>query len=110
MPMNKPARTGGSPKAPDRETPAKAATAAADTARAAPAAEGPAANGLSPEAAEAIADIAQRSTRLLQIYAERLQQEDGYQVIDPRTVAATLQEFLPVAAADPGPVLKEQMA
>jgi len=52
-------------------------------------------------AADALLDIAKRSERLFRLQVERLASEDGYQVIDPRTVAATLQEFARTAQSDP---------
>jgi polyhydroxyalkanoate synthase subunit PhaC len=56
---------------------------------------------LSPGAADALLDIAKRAERLFRLQVERLASEDGYQVIDPRTVAATLQEFARTAQSDP---------
>jgi len=63
-----------------------------------------------PKAAEALTDIAERSGRLFRLYAERLAREDGYQVIDPRTVAATFQQFAQKAAADPASIAQGQLA
>jgi polyhydroxyalkanoate synthase len=63
-----------------------------------------------PKAAEALADIAKRSSNLCSRYAERLKTSDGYQVIDHRTVAATFQELARKAAANPTPIIKEQFA
>ena len=65
---------------------------------------------LSPRMVETLTDIARRSGNLVKLYAERLQSDDGYQVIDPRTVTATFQEFVQKAAADPTPIIKEQFA
>jgi polyhydroxyalkanoate synthase subunit PhaC len=114
MATTKQAKPAAGGKARDRDVvdQMKQAAAAAGAAPPAPvpAPEVWAGGGPTPEAAAALADIAQRSTRLLQIYAERLQQEDGYQVIDPRTVAAAFQEFVRQAAADPAPIIKEQLA
>jgi polyhydroxyalkanoate synthase len=71
-------------KAPKIES---AAAKAADTTAAA-------ADGmLSPGAIDALADIAKRADRLARLHAERLKTGDDYQVIDPRTVAATFREF-----------------
>jgi hypothetical protein len=42
---------------------------------------------------DTFADIAKRSVNLLRMYAERLNGDDGYQVMDPPTVASTFQEF-----------------
>ncbi len=47
---------------------------------------------------------------LARLYAERLKSDDGYQVIDQRTVTSTFQELLQKAAADPAPIIKEQLA
>lgn len=59
---------------------------------------------------EALADIVRRGNNLLKIQAERLQTNDGYQVIDPRTVANTFQEFFQTATLDPGSILRAQVA
>ncbi len=56
---------------------------------------------LSAEAVAALADITKSSDRLTRLYAEKLKADDGYQVIDPRTVAANFQEFVRTAEADP---------
>ena len=63
---------------------------------------------MSPTAIEALADIVRRSSNLCRLQAERLKTDDGYQVIDPRTVAATFQEFVQTATVDPAPIIKEQ--
>src|SRR5215468_8051406 len=63
---------------------------------------------LSPSAIDALADIAKRTTQLVRLHAERLKSDDGYQVVDPRTVAATFQEFFQTAQADPAQLVKEQ--
>jgi len=55
-------------------------------------------------------EILDRSNELGRLYAERLKSDDGYQVIDNRTVAATFQELWHKAAANPAPILKEQFA
>ena len=70
-------------------------------------------SGASPEMFSAatidiLADIAKHSTNLFRIYAERLKSDDGYQVIDPRTVASTFQEFYRKADLDPGSIVKQQ--
>ncbi|HEX4552606.1 MAG TPA: class I poly(R)-hydroxyalkanoic acid synthase, partial [Xanthobacteraceae bacterium] len=65
---------------------------------------------LSATAIDALADIAKRSNELLRRNAERLKTDDGYQVIDSRTVVATFQEFAQCAARDPGPFIREQLA
>jgi polyhydroxyalkanoate synthase subunit PhaC len=53
------------------------------------------------------ADIIKRSAHLLQICAGRLN-DDGYQVMDPRTVVSTFQEFFQKAALDPASMIKRQ--
>src|SRR5690348_14576719 len=65
---------------------------------------------LSAESIDALADIAKRSNELLRRNAERLKTDDGYQVIDPRTVVATFQEFAQQAAANPAPMVRQQLA
>src|SRR5262245_14376276 len=61
-------------------------------------------------AVETFTDITNRSTNLFHLYAEKLKTEDSYQVIDPRTVAATSQDFVQKAVLDPAPIIKEQVA
>ena len=70
-------------------------------------------SGASPEmfaaaAIDILADIAKHSTNLFRIYAERLKSDDGYQVMDPRTVASTFQEFFRKADLDPGSIVQQQ--
>jgi polyhydroxyalkanoate synthase len=65
---------------------------------------------LSAEAIDALAGIAKRSNELVRRNTERLKTDDGYQVIDPRTVVATFQAFAQQAVRDPAPFLQEQMA
>jgi len=65
---------------------------------------------LSPAAIDALADIAKRSNALFRRNAERLKTDDGYQVMDPRTVLATFQELARHAARDPTPFIREQVA
>src|SRR4051812_8668272 len=65
---------------------------------------------LTPEAVEALSEIVEGSNDLLQSYFERLKTDDGYQVIDQRTVTSTLQELFSKALAHPETILKEQMA
>src|SRR5262245_11017478 len=67
------------------------------------------AEGLSPAAMEALADIMVRAGRLIRLQAERAQSDDGYQVIDPRTVAATVQESAKTAHFDVARLMGEQM-
>jgi polyhydroxyalkanoate synthase subunit PhaC len=61
-------------------------------------------------AVETLTDITNRSTNLFHLYAEKLRSDDGYQVIDSKTVSATFQEFAQKAAGDPTPIIKEQFA
>ena len=65
---------------------------------------------LSPKTIDDLADIAKRSDRLFQLYIEKLKTDDGYQVIDPKTVAATFQELIQRVEVDPEPIIKEQLA
>src|SRR5262249_13937764 len=65
---------------------------------------------LSAEAIDALADVAKRSNALLRRNADRLKTDDGYRVIDPRTVMATFQEFARCAATNPAPLVREQLA
>src|SRR3954451_11518828 len=66
--------------------------------------------GLSTKANDAIQEIAQRAGNLFKLYAERARSDDGYQVIDPKTVAATFQEFIQSAKVDPAAVIQQQVA
>jgi len=59
---------------------------------------------------EALADMAKRSSNLLRLYHERLSTGDDYQVIDPRTVAATFQDMVQHATFDAASIAKEQSA
>ena len=93
--MTKRAQSAGLTNKPDRSSDAAGASAAPD-ARA--------------NAAETLKEILERSQELGQVYAERLQSDDGYQVIDQRTVTSTFQELLQKAAANPAPLIKEQLA
>src|SRR5262249_33445187 len=91
--------------------PAKVATGAKASITQRAAADGHAkASVLSAETIDALADIAKRANNLTGLYAEKLRGDDGYRVIDPRTVAATAYDFMQKAAADPAPILKEQLA
>jgi polyhydroxyalkanoate synthase len=64
---------------------------------------------LSSEAVDALADIAKRFDRLVRIHFAKLSSDDGYQVIDPRTVRDTVLEVARTARADPARLVKEQM-
>src|SRR5262245_65717987 len=57
-------------------------------------------------AVETFTDIANRSTNLFHLYEEKLWAEDGYQVIEPRTVTASSQELLQKQVMDPAPILE----
>ena len=70
----------------------------------------PTGGALSPKAIDALADIAKRSDRLFQLYIDKLKTDDGYQVIDPKTVVATFQELVQRVEVDPAPIVKEQLA
>jgi polyhydroxyalkanoate synthase len=59
---------------------------------------------------DALADIAKRSGEIVRRNAERLKSEDGYQVMDPRTVMVTFAQFVQNAVADPAPLIREQVA
>jgi polyhydroxyalkanoate synthase subunit PhaC len=61
-------------------------------------------------AIEALTDITNRSANLFQAYSEKISNDDGYQVIDPKTVAATFQDFIQKAAMNPAPIIKEQFS
>src|SRR5215471_4907987 len=63
---------------------------------------------LTPSAIEALADIAKRTTHLVRLHAEKLKEDDSYQVIDPRTVATTFQEFVQTAQVNSAQLVKEQ--
>jgi poly[(R)-3-hydroxyalkanoate] polymerase subunit PhaC len=65
---------------------------------------------LTPDAIDALADIAKRVERLSRIHADKLKADDGYQVIDPRTVATTVREFAEKATIDPAGLMKAQFA
>src|SRR5215468_7535268 len=61
-------------------------------------------------ALETLTDINNRSANLLHVYSKKISSDDGYQVIDPKTVTATFQEFIPKAVMNPAPIIKEQMS
>jgi polyhydroxyalkanoate synthase subunit PhaC len=65
---------------------------------------------VSPRIIDTFTDIGKRSSNLFKLYSEKAQTDDGYQVIDPRTVTATFQEIVQKIAADPTPIIKEQAA
>jgi len=64
---------------------------------------------LSPPAIDACADIFKRANALFRQNADRLSSDDGYQVIDPRTVMATFQELL-AASVDAEAMVKSQFS
>jgi polyhydroxyalkanoate synthase len=96
--MNKITRPVGSPTSEDRVS-----------AKAAPSDLAAADGMLSPDAIDALADITKRTDRLVRLRAERLKSDDGFQVIDPKTVAATIQEFVQTAEVDPMRLVSEQV-
>ena len=61
-------------------------------------------------AVETLPDITNRSASLFHLYTEKLKTDDGFQVIDSRTVTATIQDLAQKALVDPTPILKEQFA
>jgi polyhydroxyalkanoate synthase len=64
---------------------------------------------LSPGAIDALADIAKRTNRLAHLQAERLKSSDGYQVIHPKTVAATVRQFSQAAEPDPARLMQDTL-
>ena len=94
---------------------AKRKQAAQDAARAQPQSQPQPAGGevaaadglLSPAAIDALADIAKRTNRLARLRAERLKTDDGYRVIDPKTVAAAMQEFFQTGQLNPERLVHE---
>jgi polyhydroxyalkanoate synthase len=64
---------------------------------------------LRPDAIDALADIAKRIGRLTRSQAERRKSDDGYQVIDPRTVVATILEVAQTAKVDPALIFNENV-
>ncbi len=67
-------------------------------------------DGSKVDAAQTLKEILDRSTELGRLYVERLKTDDGYQVIDNRTVASTFQDLWQKAIANPAPIFKEQFA
>src|SRR4051812_20175563 len=65
---------------------------------------------LSTKANDAILDIAMRAGNLFRLHVDKLSSDDGFQVIDPKTVAATFQEFARSAKVDPAAVVQQQFA
>src|SRR5262245_27022801 len=63
---------------------------------------------LSAGAIDALADIAKRISRLAGLHSERLKADDGYHVIDPRTVVSAFQEIVQTAQVDPTRTVHEQ--
>jgi hypothetical protein len=61
-------------------------------------------------AVETLTDITNRSANLFHVYSEKISNDDGYQVIDSKTVTATFQEFAQKAAVNPAPIIKEQFS
>ena len=59
---------------------------------------------------DALTKVAERSRKLVNLYAERTKADDEYQVIDPRTVANAFQELAAKAAANPRGIINEQIA
>src|SRR5262245_62335894 len=63
---------------------------------------------LNPRTLATLRDIAQRSGNLLNLYAENLGAESGTQTLDPKTVAATVQELVRQANVNPAQLFKDQ--
>jgi polyhydroxyalkanoate synthase len=61
-------------------------------------------------AIETLTDITNRSANLFHVYSEKISNDDGYQVIDPKMVSATFQEFVQEAAMNPAPIITEQLS
>ena len=95
--MNKPEKPTAQTKPREKETAQKPERATAE-------------KKASAGAVETLTDITNRSANLLHVYGEKIGSDDGYQVIDPKTVTATFQEFLQKAAVNPAPIIKEQFA
>ena len=95
--MNKPEKPTAQTKPREKETAQKPERATAE-------------KKASAGAVETLTDITNRSAKLLQVYGEKIGRDDGYQVIDLKTVTATFQEFLQKAAVNPAPIIKEQFA
>ena len=89
--------------------PAKAEPRAPTATKATAGDPAPAEAMLSPGAIDALADIAKRADRLARAQAEKLKTRDGYQVIDPRTVAAAFQELAQTGKPDTARLLDAQM-
>jgi polyhydroxyalkanoate synthase len=96
-----PAQNTSAPAKAQQNAPAAAKATAPDPA--------PANGMLSPGAIDALADIAKRTDRLARAQAEKLKTRDGYQVIDPRTVAAAFQELAQTGKPDTARLLDAQM-
>src|SRR5262249_17730349 len=62
---------------------------------------------LSPAAVDALADIFKRANRLSRLRVEKLKTDDGYQVIDPKTVAAALRESAQTGRLDSARLVHE---
>jgi polyhydroxyalkanoate synthase subunit PhaC len=65
---------------------------------------------VNPQALGALTEIAECARKLIALYAERIRTEDGYQVIDPRTIANAFQKLAAKAAEDPRGIINEQIA
>ena len=58
--------------------------------------------------AEALQQITERSQRVVERYLEHRRKDDGYQVVDPRTVLKAFQEVNQKATENPAGLIKEQ--
>jgi hypothetical protein len=57
---------------------------------------------------EALTDIAELSHRLVEQQIQRIQTDDGYQVVDARTVSKTFQDLAIKAIKNPGVLSKSR--
>jgi len=63
----------------------------------------------SARAIDALADIAKRSNRLVHLLVEKSKTDDGYQVIDPKTVFNTFYDIFEKATVDWSHTMNEQL-
>jgi len=105
----KPAQKAPAKAGQDAPAPAKAEQTASPSVNTTANDPGAAGGVLSPGAIDALADIAKRTDRLARAQAEKLKTRDGYQVIDPRTVAAAFQELAQTGKPDTARLLDAQM-
>lgn len=63
---------------------------------------------LSAKTMDALADIGKRMNRLIPLFAEKTRTDDGYKVIDPRTVVSTFCDLVQTATVDYSRIFNEQ--